>query len=124
MNEDQEKVKVLTLLMLLQASVYAADECEGVEWFYVKRTKQVLKTAVDIILREHGPAIKALWNEEGVQMPEVTRALEEFTQLIGTTEYFNLPHASALLRAYQAGEFDEAFNPKKDEQQLTSRGSE
>jgi len=116
MAKNEDEIKILTLLMWLQAAVYAADECQEIPWFNTKRTKQFLKTTVDVILKEHGEIIKVLWSTDGVQMPEITRAIEEFTRLLSTTEYFNLPEVSALLRAYQAGEFEETFNLTRDGQ--------
>jgi hypothetical protein len=124
MTQEEEKIKVLTLLMWLQTAVYAADECQEIAWFNTRRSKQLLKSTVDIILKEHGEIIKTLWDVDGVQMPEVTKALEEFTGLLSTTDYYKLPEISALIRAYQAGEFEDTFNPIRDEQQLTSRGRE
>jgi len=124
MTQEEEKIKVLTLLMWLQTAVYAADECQEIKWFNTRRSKQLLKSTVDIILKEHGGIIKTLWDVDGVQMPEVTKALEEFTGLLSTTDYYKLPEISALIRAYQAGEFEDTFNPIRDEQQLTSRGRE
>ena len=37
---EKEKVNVLTLLMLMQSVVYAADECQEISWFNTKRSKQ------------------------------------------------------------------------------------
>ena len=47
---EKEKVKVLTLLMLMQSVVYAADECQGISWFNTKRSKQFVKGTIDVIL--------------------------------------------------------------------------
>ena len=113
---EKEKIQVLTLLMWLQTAVYAADECQEIAWFNTRRSKQLLKSTVDIILKEHGEMFKTLWDIDGVQMPEVTKAIEEFTKLLSTTDYYKLPEISALIRAYQAGEFEETFNPIRDEQ--------
>jgi len=113
---EKEKIKVLTLLMLMQSVVYAADECQGISWFNTKRSKQFVKNTVDVILKEHGQMFITLWDVDGVQMPDVTKALDEFTQLFGTTNYYNLPEVSALIRAYQAGEFEDTFNPIRNEQ--------
>ena len=124
MTQEEEKIKVLTLLMWLQTAVYAADECQEIAWFNTRRSKQLLKSTVDIILKEHGGIIKTLWDVDGVKMPDVTRAIEEFTKLLSTTDYYKLPEISALVRAHQAGDFEDTFNPIRDEQQLTSRGRE
>lgn len=113
---EKEKIQVLTLLMWLQTAVYSADECEQIKWFNTKRSKQLLKATVDTILKEHGKIFTTLWDVDGVQMPEVTKSIEEFTKLLATTDYYKLPEVSALLRAYQAGEFEDTFNPIRDEQ--------
>lgn len=113
---EKERIKVLTLLMWLQTAIYAADECQQISWFNTKRSKQFLKTTVDVILKEHGEIIKVLWDTDGVQMPEVTKAIEEFTKLLSTTDYYRMPEISALIRAYQAGEFEHLFNPIRDGQ--------
>jgi hypothetical protein len=113
---EEERIKVLTLLMWLQTAIYSADECQEIKWFNTKRSKQLLKATVDTILKEHGKVFVALWDTDGVQMPQVTKALEEFTKLLATTDYYKLPEISALIRAYQAGEFEETFNPIRNEQ--------
>ena len=38
-QDELEKIKVLNLLMWLQASIYAGDECEDIKWFYNHQTK-------------------------------------------------------------------------------------
>jgi hypothetical protein len=113
---EEEKIKVLTLLMLMQSVIYAADECQEISWFNTKRSKQFVKNTVDVILKEHGQIFMTLWDVDGVKMPDVTKALDEFTKLFGTTKYYNLPEVSALIRAYQAGEFEETFKPTRNEQ--------
>ena len=102
--------------MWLQTAVYSADECQEIKWFNTRRSKQLLKATVDTILKEHGQIFTTLWNVDGVQMPEVTKAIEEFTKLLSTTDYYKLPEISALIRAYQAGEFEETFNSTRNEQ--------
>lgn len=116
MTQEEEKIKVLTLLMWLQTAVYCADECEQIKWFNTKRSKQLLKATVDTILKEHGKVFSALWDVEGVKMPDVTRAIEEFTQLLSITDYYKLPEMSALIRAYHAKQFEYLFEPIRNEQ--------
>lgn len=120
MTEEEEKIEVLTFLMLLQAVVYKYDQIADVKWFMAKRTKQFAKTTVDVIIRDHSGAIKALWDEDGVQMPEITRRIDEFSLAISKTQYFNYPYASALLRSLEDGEFNEVFNINDYEQQSTT----
>lgn len=116
MVEEEEKIKVLTALMLMQATVFALDECEPIKWFNSRRSKQLVKATVDIIPREHGEVIKSLWDVEGVQMPQVIQALDDYTREFGKIDYYNLPEVTALIRAYNAGEFEEMFKPIRDEQ--------
>lgn len=111
--KEEEKLKVLNLLMWLQVSVYAADECEPISWFYTRQTKQLLKRLVETIQKEHGPVIKALWDAEGVQMPDVTKATDKFSSQLGKTDYYKLPDITRLIEMYNNGELERYFiHPK------------
>lgn len=116
MTQEEEKIKVLTALMFMQATVFALDECEPIKWFNSRRSKQLVKATIDIIPKEHGEVIKSLWGVEGVQMPQVVQALEDYSKEFGKTDYYKLPEVTALIRAYNAGEFEELFEPTRDEQ--------
>jgi hypothetical protein len=103
---QQEQIKVLNLLMWLQVSVYASDECEPIKWFYSHRTKQSLKTAVDVIDKDHGKTIKAIWDVDGVQMPMVTEVMDTFAKQIAQLDYYKLPDIVVLLDLYNEGKLD------------------
>ena len=103
---QEEQIKVLNLLMWLQVSVYASDECEPIKWFFNHKTKQSLKQAVDAINKEHGNTIKAMWDADGVQMPMVTEVMGAFTKLIAELDYYKLPDIVMLLELYNEGKLD------------------
>lgn len=108
--KQEEQLKVLNLLMWLQVSVYASDECEPIKWFYNHKTKQSLKQTVDAINKEHGKTIKAIWDADGVQMPMVTEVMDKFVKSIAQLDYYKLPEINLLLELYKEGKLDELLN--------------
>lgn len=102
-KEEIEKIRVLNLLMWMQASVYASDDCEGIDWFYRNQTKNVLKRAVDIIQKEHGPSINSLWSvqDDSKIMTDVTNDLMEFTEELASTPYWMLSDLTNAIRQYK-----------------------
>lgn len=125
--KEEEKMKVLNLLMWLQVSIYASDECEPIKWFYNHRTKQSLKSTVDIILKEHGKTINALWNTDGIQMPLVTQVMDKFTKSIAELEYYKLPDINLLIDLYNEGKLEAliTFNKKlENDDKLPNGGRE
>lgn len=97
-HDDHEKLKVLNLLMWLQASLYAADECEPIKWFYNHQTKMLLKRLNDSIQREHGKTITAMWDVDGALLPDITRQMSEFTQVLAGCGYWMLPELTKLIQ--------------------------
>jgi hypothetical protein len=108
--KQEEQIKVLNLLMWLQVSVYASDECEPIKWFFNHRTKQSLKQTVDAINKEHGNTIKAVWDADGVQMPMVTEVMDTFTKLVAQLDYYKLPEINLLIQLYNEGKLDTLLN--------------
>jgi hypothetical protein len=102
-KEEIEKIRVLNLLMWMQASVYASDDCEGIDWFYRNQTKNVLKRAVDIIQKEHGPSINSLWDvqDDSKIMTDVTNDLMEFSEELASTPYWMLSDLTNAIRQYK-----------------------
>ena len=112
--EDHEKLKVLNLLMWLQASLYAADECETVKWFYNHQTKMLMKRLNESIQREHGKTITELWNVDGAILPNITRQLDDFTYEMATYGYWMLPELTKLIQnAKEESEKVEVTNEKE-----------
>jgi hypothetical protein len=100
-QDDLEKIKVLNLLMWLQASIYAGDECEDIKWFYNHQTKMLLKRLNESIQREHGKTITALWDADGAMLPDITRQMSEFTSLLAEYGYWMLPELTEYIRTQQ-----------------------
>lgn len=97
-QDDLEKIKVLNLLMWLQASLYAGDECEDIKWFYNHQTKMLLKRLNESIQREHGKKITALWDTDGALLPDITRQMDDFTYEMATYGYWMLPELTEYIR--------------------------
>ena len=97
-KDELEKVKVLNLLMWLQSSIYAGDECEPIKWFYNHQTKMLLKRLNDSIQREHGKTITALWNADGAILPDITQQIDDFTYEMSTYGYWMLPELTEFIR--------------------------
>ena len=108
--KQEEQIKVLNLLMWLQVSVYASDECESIKWFFNHKTKQSLRQAVGTIVKEHGNTIKAVWDADGVQMPMVTEVMDTFTKLVAQLDYYKLPEINLLIQLYNEGKLDTLLN--------------
>lgn len=113
--KQEEQIKVLNLLMWLQVSVYASDECESIKWFFNHKTKQSLRQAVGTIVKEHGNTIKAVWDADGVQMPMVTEVMDTFTKLVAQLDYYKLPEINLLIQLYNEGKLDTLLNQKLQE---------
>ena len=113
--KQEEQIKVLNLLMWLQVSVYASDECESIKWFFNHKTKQSLRQAVGAIVKEHGNTIKAVWDADGVQMPMVTEVMDTFTKLVAQLDYYKLPEINLLIQLYNEGKLDTLLNQKLQE---------
>ena len=97
-HDDHEKLKVLNLLMWLQASLYAADECETVKWFYNHQTKMLMKRLNESIQREHGKTITELWNVDGAILPDIRRQIDDFTYEMASYGYWMLPELTEYIR--------------------------
>ncbi len=97
-KEELEKIKILNLLMWLQACIYASDECENISWFYNRQTKNLLKRLFEVIQKEHGAVIKALWETDGAALPNITDHLDEFTREMAKTGYWLLPDLITVIK--------------------------
>lgn len=108
--KESEQLKILHLLVLLQAAIYASDECEPIKWFYTHETKAAAKLYVAKVNKEHSTVIKALWNARGANMPEVTLALDEFSKEFASIDYWKIPELTELFKLYKKGKLDHLLN--------------
>ena len=98
---DEDKLKVINLLMLLQICVYAADETTSIPWFNKQKTKNVLNTFLDIIIKEHGHVIKSFWDIPEMDMVKITKVLSNFGEAAGSLEYYDLDDVTKLIINYK-----------------------
>lgn len=98
---DEDKLKVINLLMLLQICVYAADETANIPWFNKHKTKNILNTFLDIIIKEHGHVIKTFWDIPEMDMVEITKVLSNFGEAAGSLEYHDLEEVTKLINNYK-----------------------
>jgi hypothetical protein len=98
---EEDKLKVINLLMLLQISVYAADETTTIPWFNKQKTKSVLNTFLDLIIKEHGHVIKSFWDIPEMDMVEVTKVLSNFGKAAGSLQYYDLVDVTKLINDYK-----------------------
>lgn len=97
-KDNYDKIRVLNLLMWLQSSVYASDECEQVKWFFNHQTKMLLKRLPSVIEKEHGKVIQQLWEADGALLPEITTQMDEFSQEMANYGYWMLPELTEFIR--------------------------
>jgi hypothetical protein len=100
MTED-EKFKVVNLLMILQIAVYAADETMNITWFNRHKTKAVSNNFLNIVLKEHGDIIKIFWDIPEISMPEITKVLDEYGKEAGSLQYEDIREVTALIKQYK-----------------------
>jgi RNAse (barnase) inhibitor barstar len=101
-KEQEERIRVLQFLMWAQVTVYAADSCEGISWFNRNQTKNLLKRTITQIEKEHGAAIKALWDvQDSDIMMGVTKAMDEFVHTIAEIPYWELTNLTQLVSNFK-----------------------
>lgn len=102
-QDEREKIHVLQFLMWAHITIYAADNCENIKWFNRNQTKNLLKRTVEHIEKEHGGAIKALWDIQGSEiMTGITKDMTEFTEEVATMPYWELPEITKMIKEYKA----------------------
>jgi predicted small metal-binding protein len=101
-QDEREKIHVLQFLMWAHITIYAADNCDNIKWFNRNQTKNLLKRTVEHIEKEHGGAIKALWNINDAEiMTGVTKEMLEFTEEVATMPYWELPMITQMIKEYK-----------------------
>lgn len=98
---EEDKLKVINLLMLLQVTVYATDATDNINWFNRHETKAISKNFLNIVLREHGEIIKAFWNIPNMDMAQVTKTLDAFGKVAGSLDYYDLEPITQLINNYK-----------------------
>lgn len=98
---EEDKLKVVNLLMLLQIVVYSVDETESIPWFNHHRTKAISKNFLNIVLKEHGEVIKAFWDIPELNINEIIQTVDAFGKAAGSLGYYDLGEVTKLINEYK-----------------------
>jgi hypothetical protein len=101
---EEDKLKVINLLMLLQVAVYAADETMHITWFNRHKTKAISKNFLNIVLQEHGDVIKVFWDIPQLDINQIIKTLDEFGKAAGSLNYYDLKPVTELINQYKQQE--------------------
>jgi hypothetical protein len=100
-KENEERLKIANLVVWLQMAVFAADETANIKWFNRHKTKNVLNNFNDIVVKEHGPLLKAFWDiPDQIDMVEMSKRLSKFAELITDMDYLEMQECVELIENY------------------------
>jgi hypothetical protein len=94
---DKDKIKIVNFLIKLQEAIYAADEVSAIEGFNKNQTKMLLNRLMDTIQKEHGVAIKGLWDEKETQMHDVMKQVQTQSSLLYQIPFYMSPDLCKVL---------------------------
>ena len=100
--KEEERIKIVNLLVWLQVASYAADDASTIAWFNRNQTKMLLNRLNQTIQKEHGPGISGLWDTEGTNMQMVMEEAVKFSELIQTIPFYMLPEITAVIKNHIA----------------------
>jgi hypothetical protein len=97
-REDADRLKIANLVVWLQMAVFAADETANITWFNRHKTKNVLNNFSNIVIKEHGPLLKAFWDvPEQLDMVELSNRLSKFAALITDMDFLEMQETIELI---------------------------
>ena len=100
-REDEDRLKIANLVVWLQMAVFAADETANIKWFNRHKTKNVLNNFNDIVVKEHGPLLKAFWDiPEQLDMADMSKRLSKFAELITDMNFLDMQECAELIENY------------------------
>jgi hypothetical protein len=100
-KDEEDRIKVANLVVWLQMAVFAADETMHITWFNRHKTKNVLNNFSDIVVKEHGPLLKAFWDiPEQIDMPDICQRLTKFAELLTNMDYAEMQDSIELIQNY------------------------
>jgi hypothetical protein len=100
-REDEDRLKIANLVVWLQMAVFAADETTHIKWFNRHKTKNVLNNFNDIVVKEHGPLLKAFWDiPDQIDMVEMSNRLSKFAELITDMNYLEMQECAELIEKH------------------------
>jgi hypothetical protein len=100
-REDADRLKIANLVVWLQMAVFAADETAHIKWFNRHKTKNVLNNFNDIVIKEHGPLLKAFWDiPDQIDMVEMSNRLGKFAELITDMDFIEMQECVELIEKH------------------------
>jgi len=100
-KEDEDRLKIANLVVWLQMAVFAADETMHITWFNRHKTKNVLNNFSNIVVKEHGPLLKAFWDiPEQLDMADMSNRLSKFAELITDMDFIEMQESIELIEKY------------------------
>jgi len=100
-REDADRLKIANLVVWLQMAVFAADETANIKWFNRHKTKNVLNNFNDIVVKEHGPLLKAFWDiPDQLDMVDMSNRLSKFAELITDMNFLEMQESIELIENY------------------------
>jgi len=102
---DEEKLRVVHLMMHLEVCIYACDNTESIKWFNRHKTKMTMKSFIDTVLKEHGHLFKAFWDTPGLDMTDFVRTISEFGNEVSTIPLMDLPEITAIIKEYKQNKY-------------------
>ena len=100
-HKDLDRIKIANLVVWLQMAVFAADETMHITWFNRHKTKNVLNNFSNIVIKEHGPLLKAFWDiPEQLDMADMSNRLSKFAELITDMDFLEMQECVELIENY------------------------
>lgn len=97
-HKDLDRIKIANLVVWLQMAVFAADETMHITWFNRHKTKNVLNNFSNIVIKEHGPLLKAFWDiPEQLDMADMSNRLSKFAELITDMDFLEMQECVELI---------------------------
>ena len=100
-QENEDRLKIANLVVWLQMAVFAADETMHITWFNRHKTKNVLNNFNDIVVKEHGPLLKAFWDiPDQLDMMDLSNRLSKFAELITDMDFIEMQECVELIEKH------------------------
>lgn len=98
---EEDKLRIVHLMMHLEVCIHACDNTEGIKWFNRHKTKMTMKQFVDTVLKEHGHLFKAFWETPGLDMTDFVRTINEFGTEVSTLPLMDLLEVTAMIKNFK-----------------------
>lgn len=97
---EKDKLKIVNFLIKLQEAIYAADEVSTIKGFTRNQTKMLLNRLMDTVQKEHGEAIKGLWDVKETEMHDVMKQISIQSALLYQIPFYMSPELCGVLKKF------------------------